>query len=255
VSSKLLTRRTTGRTTTRSTGRSTGRIIRLVTTACGAAGLTALLLTTGCSAGGGGGGEPSATPPADSSASPTSPAPGTGDDTGSDTGGDTAGGTETGSASSAPDDPAQDEAGDRCVTPDLAGSLAVVEGGASTGHYEVAIVLENTSADPCVLQGWPGVSFVGDGDGEQIGAAGTLDRLSPHDAVTLDPGSAAQAVVRVANAENYGEECEQTQADGFRVYPPGEKRSLFVQSDDVTLEACSNADDELLDVQAFRPAG
>lgn len=216
---------------------------RLVTTACGAAGITALLVTAGCSAAAGG--DPAATPPSATDASHTSPAP-------SAPATDEA--TGPGSASSPPTG-SEAEEGERCLTPDLAGSLEVVEGGASAGHYEVAIVLENEAAEPCVLQGWPGVSFVGDGDGEQIGAAGTLDRLSPHDAVTLDPGSAAQAVVQVANAEDYDEDCGQTQADGFRVYPPGETRSLFVQSDQMTLTACSNADDELLDVQAFRPAG
>jgi hypothetical protein len=219
---------------------------KLITTTCGAAGFTALLMTTGCSGVSGSDG-PSAAPSTAAEASPSGSAPSEPSDDA----------TEPGSASSPPSG-SETEAGaegQRCQTPDLTGSLEVVEGGASAGHYEVAIVLENEAAGPCVLQGWPGVSFVGHGDGEQIGAAGTLDRLSPHDAVALDPGAAAQAVVQVANAENYGEECGQTEADGFRVHPPGEKRSLFVQSDQMTLTACSNADDELLDVEAFRPTG
>lgn len=128
-----------------------------------------------------------------------------------------------------------------------------MEGGASAGHYELEIVLENEASEPCVLQGWPGVSFVGDGDGTQIGASATLDRSSPHGSVTLAPGASAHANLSVANAQNFDEGCEQTTADGLRVYPPGEKRSLFVHNDELTLLACANPDDELLDVQAFQP--
>ena len=88
---------------------------------------------------------------------------------------------------------------------------------------------------------------------QKIVVAATLDRSSPHEAVTLDPGAAAQAVVQVANAENYGPECGQTPADGFRVYPPGEKRSLYATNDQLTLTACTDADEVLLDVRAFQP--
>jgi hypothetical protein len=219
----------------------------LVTATCGAAGIAVLLMTAGCSAASTDGGDGSAGGDA-SAAAPSATAP-------SATASSPAAGSPPAGPSPSTTSPPEGTDVPRCQTPDLAGSLAVVEGGASTGHYEVAVVLENQGADPCVLQGWPGVSFVGDGDGEQLGAAGTLDRLSPNDPVTLDPGSAAQAVVQVANAEDYGEECGQTEAGGFRVYPPGEKRSLFVQSDDMTLTACTNAEDELLDVQAFQPMG
>jgi hypothetical protein len=129
----------------------------------------------------------------------------------------------------------------------------VVEGGASAGHYELQIVLENEAEEPCVLQGWPGVSFVGDGNGSQIGAAASLDRSGPNDPVTLEPGATAQAILIVADAHSYGDTCEQTTADGLRVYPPGERRSLFLQDDELTLLGCANPDDELLDVRAFQP--
>lgn len=222
-------------------------------TAWGGAGVAALLMTAGCSAtpsgDADGSGAPSATtsissgPTTTGSPSPTdaasdpdmTPDPGT---------------TPDASATPGPDGAASPP---RCLTPDLAGSLDAVEGGASAGHYELEIELENEAAEPCVLQGWPGVSFVGDGDGTQIGAAATLDRSSPHGSVTLAPGASAHANLSVANAQNFGEDCEQTPADGLRVYPPGEKRSLFVRDDELTLLACANPDDELLDVQAFQP--
>lgn len=235
---------------------------RTVIAACGAAGVAALLLTAGCSAGsadGAGSGTPTASagmpssgptagdaaPTGDPSQPGTTPGAGTTPEPGTTRGPDAAANTPVRS----------EQRVRRCLTPNLTGRLEPVEGGGSAGHYALAIVLTNQADAPCVLQGWPGVSFVGDGDGSQIGAAATLDRTSPHGTVTLEPGSAAQAVVQVANADNYGTECGQTQADGFRVYPPGEKRSLFVQGDQITLTACSDADQELLDVQAFRPAG
>lgn len=220
-------------------------------TVWGAAGVATLLATAGCSAaanedssaGTDGSGTPSAT--TSTSSGPTadgSPSP---DGAASDPG------TTPDASTPAPSDGAASPP--RCLTPDLAGSLEAVEGGASAGHYELEIVLENEASEPCVLQGWPGVSFVGDGDGTQIGAPATLDRSSPHGSVTLAPGTSAHANLSVANAQNFDEGCEQTTADGLRVYPPGEKRSLFVQNDELTLLACANPDDELLDVQAFQP--
>lgn len=226
---------------------------RNIIAACSAAGLAALLMT-GCS--GGPAGDESAsgasTTSADTSAAgPTPSTPAT--DGTADAGGaaDTGGEADPGATATPAGDTEQETA--RCLTPDLAGSVEAVEGGASAGHTELAIVLKNEAATPCILQGWPGVSFVGDDDGTQIGAAATLDRSSPHDSVTLDPGTTAHANLSVANAQNFDEGCDQTTADGFRVYPPGEKRSLFVRNDQLTLTACANADDELLDVQAFQP--
>ena len=223
-----------------------------IMTMCGAAGVAVLLLTAGCSAdaaSSGGDESASATPSATMSAPSESP---------------DASATESSTEDSAePSETATDDSGGsgdsgsasgRCQSPELAGSLLPEEGGAGAGHYEVWIVLKNEAPQTCTLQGWPGTSFVGDGDGEQIGAAAEFDRSSPHETVTLEPGASAQALVRVSNAENYGDECGQTPADGLRVYPPGEKRSLFVQNDQLELTACADIDDPLLQVQALQPA-
>ncbi|MEV0954045.1 DUF4232 domain-containing protein [Promicromonospora sp. NPDC050249] len=228
----------------------TVRGIRWSRTVWGAAGVAALLATAGCSAAASDGADGSGSPSATTSSGPTatgSPSPaGASSDPGTT--------PDTSTPDASTPDPADGAAASpRCLTPDLAGSLEAVEGGASAGHYELAIVLENEASEPCVLQGWPGVSFVGDGDGTQVGAAATLDRSSPHGSVTLAPGASAHANLSVANAQNFDEDCEQTTADGLRVYPPGEKRSLFVRNDELTLLACANPDDELLDVQAFQP--
>ena len=140
---------------------------------------------------------------------------------------------------------------DRCTADVLSASLTAGDGGAA-GSVLPYLVLTNTGSTRCTLQGWPGVSFVGDGNGTQIGAAGDLDRSSPHGTVTLDPGKTAHAPLRIAQAMNYPQDtCQPVTADGLRVYPPGETHSLFVATTNLT--ACRNADVKLITVQALLP--
>ncbi|MCP2265865.1 DUF4232 domain-containing protein [Promicromonospora thailandica] len=225
----------------------------------GAALAALLFLTAGCTAdtGGdttGGGTTPSATAPSASSDTGTDAPSGEADSATTD-GADSGDGASDGAsgASGATDGAGAASESERCLEPDLAGSLAAAPGGGSAGHDQLEIVLTNTGDEDCVLQGWPGVSFVGDGDGTQLGAAAILDRSSAHQPVPLAPGDAAHADLQVAHAENYGDDCHQTPADGLRVYAPGETRSLFVQNDELTLTACASADQELLEVGAFQP--
>jgi hypothetical protein len=50
-------------------------------------------------------------------------------------------------------------------------------------------------------------------------------------AVVLKAGRSAQARLQVTEAGNYApKKCRPAQAEGFRVYPPNEKRSAFVRS-------------------------
>ena len=101
-----------------------------------------------------------------------------------------------------------------------------------------------------LVQGFPGVSFVGDGNGTQLGAAADEDGAS-HGAVALQPGDSARAALRIAQAGNYAAaECDPSDADGFRVYPPGQTDALFVQASGYT--ACTDEGPHLLTVQALR---
>lgn len=139
----------------------------------------------------------------------------------------------------------------RCTSAHLTLSLTAGDGGAA-GSVLPYLVLTNTGAQRCTLQGWPGVSFVGEGNGTQLGAAGDFDRSSPHGTVTLDPGGSAHAPLKIAHAENYSAgTCDPVTADGLRVYPPGETRSLFVASTDLT--ACRSDSVHLITVQALLP--
>ncbi|MGN6408838.1 MAG: DUF4232 domain-containing protein [Curtobacterium sp.] len=140
-----------------------------------------------------------------------------------------------------------------CATSSLAGSIEAGSGGAAGSTY-VHLVLRNTGSSTCTLQGWPGVSFVGDTNGTQIGNAATLDRAAPHPTVTLASGEEAVAPLKVTNSENYPEStCDPTSPDGFRVYPPGSKQSLFIAYTEFA--ACRSTKVTELDVQAFVPAG
>ncbi|AMM21480.1 hypothetical protein AX769_16735 [Frondihabitans sp. PAMC 28766] len=126
-----------------------------------------------------------------------------------------------------------------CATAELTGSLG--QGAGAAGTDTVPIILANRGSVSCTLQGWPGVSAVGGGDGAQIGPAATLDRSTPHATVTLAPGGSAQATVtsRASNAPN----CDPKPSDGFRVYPPGQKASLFVTNKNSAATACSGTQD------------
>lgn len=116
------------------------------------------------------------------------------------------------------------------------------------------LALRNTGSTACTLQGWPGVSFVGGGNGTQIGAAATQEKSSPHPTVTLAAGQTAVAPLKIVQAGNYSKaDCSPKTPDGFRVYPPGSKQSLFVKSADY--QACASADASLLSVQALVPEG
>jgi hypothetical protein len=141
----------------------------------------------------------------------------------------------------------------QCDTGDLSGTIAQGGGGAA-GSVEVTLVLTNNGSSECSLQGWPGVSFVGDGNGTQLGAAAQFDRSTPHPTVVLQPGGTAQAPLRITQALNYPEaDCAPKQADGFRVYPPGATESLFVK--DASVTACTKDSVSLLTVGALVAGG
>lgn len=196
---------------------------------------------TGCSAGTGGS---SAGP----SAAPTTPAA-----TGASASPSAAPTAPVGTGSSAAPTPSGSSdalRSDRCTASALTASLA--QGGAAAGSIMPSLVLTNTGPQRCTLQGFPGVSFVGDGTGTQIGAAGTFETSSPHGTVTLDPGKTAHAPLRIARAENYpAETCQPVPADGLRVYPPGSTQALFVATSGLT--ACRSTQVQLIFVQGLLP--
>lgn len=148
-------------------------------------------------------------------------------------------------------DDATGDVSSRCTVGELTAEIADGGGGAA-GSYGVAIILTNSGQRSCTLQGWPGVSFVGDGNGTQIGASAALDRSSSHETHTLAPGGEVQTIVQIAQTGNYdAAECRPQATDGFRVYPPGSLESIFVPASGSSYEACANAQVQQMTVSAL----
>ncbi|GGF42260.1 hypothetical protein GCM10011519_15140 [Marmoricola endophyticus] len=122
-----------------------------------------------------------------------------------------------------------------------AGDLKVSEsspagnGGGTAGSVYTELTFANTSSSTCVLDGHPGVSFVGNGSGTQLGRGATF--IGPTKRTTLAPGSQARAQLRIASPGVYGDSCAPVAADGFRIYPPDSRASVFVRES--SFRACS----------------
>lgn len=135
-----------------------------------------------------------------------------------------------------------------CVVSDLRLTLGQAQGAA--GSTKLPLVFTNTGGRTCVLDGFPGVSYVqGGADGAQVGAAATRSGQSAGP-VTLAPDATATAMVRAVEVQNYPEDtCVPTPVAGLRVYPPNDTGSIFVP---YATTGCSQTGDGLdqLSVQA-----
>jgi hypothetical protein len=123
-----------------------------------------------------------------------------------------------------------------CKAADLKVSFGRGDAGAGTVYRP--LIFTNVSDHPCVIQGFPGVSYVGGADGHQVGApafrAGTKGP-----AITLNKGETASAAIGFVNVQNYDPvDCQPQPVRGLRVYPPQETASLFV---DMAGTGCGNA--------------
>lgn len=136
-----------------------------------------------------------------------------------------------------------------CTTASLAGSLTNENGAAGSVYY--TLVLTNHGSAACILQGWPGVSFVTGSGGQQVGAAA---RRFPGtaSAITVAPGQGAGAELQITQASNYGTPCQITPVTGLRIYPPNQTGALFVAHTD---QACANTSDVTLQVGPFKALG
>lgn len=120
-------------------------------------------------------------------------------------------------------------------------------GGGAAGSVYMQLILTNSGAEPCVLNGFAGVSLTADANGGPIGAAAARDESTPAAEVLLAPGQAGSATLRYSQAHNY-QDCTVVPAAGFRIYPPEDTASLFLAEPH---DACSNAGINLLTIGAF----
>jgi hypothetical protein len=134
-----------------------------------------------------------------------------------------------------------------CTKADLSAKYRGSDAGMS--HVFGSIVLRNTSDASCFVKGYGGLSYVGGGNGTQVGAA--ADRTpSAAPRTVLAPGDKVRSAVSEAAYGAYPKaECRPTKVDGFRVYVPDETRSIYVEH---PTTGCANPRVHLLQHKAYR---
>ena len=132
-----------------------------------------------------------------------------------------------------------------CTNADLVASYHAAD--SATSHRYGRIRLKNVSGHRCTTGGFGGLSYVGHGDGTQIGAA--ADRVGRARTVLLGPGAKAVSLVDETVAGVYPRRtCRPTHVDGFRVYVPNATRSQFVEH---PTRGCANPDVHLITHRAY----
>ena len=113
-----------------------------------------------------------------------------------------------------------------CTSSMLAASLVNLQGTAGSRIGDLR--LTNISRGSCWSRGYPGVSYVGFGNGTQIGRAATWDAGVVR-TILLAPRQHADAPIRMVNVQNYpASVCRPTPVDGLRVYVPGSRLAKFI---------------------------
>ena len=132
-------------------------------------------------------------------------------------------------------------------------SLQVTAGESSVGagNTTIPLVFTNTGSAACEIGGYPGVSFVGDGNGTEIGAPAERDSGVSPQTVSLAPGASGTALVNVAQAGNFPG-CTVTPVDGFRIYPPNSYAAIFLPLSG--LQGCAEQNIDVLTVQPVLPS-
>ncbi len=160
--------------------------------------------------------------------------------------------SDTSTASSSSGSGATDDDVATCEAGDL--QATATQGDSSAGHVHYDLTFTNSSDDPCRLSGFPGVSVVAGGEGEQIGAAAEHadDEGEP---TVLIPGGTAHATIEAVNIGDdggpLGDSCTPVDADGWRVYPPDSTKALFIRQEG--MKTCSG-DADWLTITGVHPA-
>jgi hypothetical protein len=111
-------------------------------------------------------------------------------------------------------------------------------GGAAAGSTYYPLNLTNTSASPCTLFGYPGVSFVTGPSGSQIGEPASRNPAVTPATVTLAPGAVGHVTLQVVDALNYSKSaCQPVTGHWLRVFPPGQYTALYVKFSALTCSA------------------
>lgn len=127
--------------------------------------------------------------------------------------------------------------GSACATSGLKVAVDTAKSSGAAGSIYYPLDFTNTSASPCTLFGYPGVSFVTGQGGTQLGRAAHRNPVAPAATVTLAPGAVAHATLQVAEAGNYdATQCKPVTAHWLKVFPPDQTGAAYA---DFTTQACS----------------
>lgn len=133
--------------------------------------------------------------------------------------------TTTTAEQSAP--PAAQPGNGLCKSGDL--QLSFGQGDAGAGTVYRALIFTNVSDHSCVIQGFPGLSYVGGADGHQVGAA-AVRVGNKGAAITLNKGATASTSIGFVNVQNFETvTCQPQPVRGLRIYPPQETASMFIE--------------------------
>ena len=122
---------------------------------------------------------------------------------------------------------ASDAVAAQCQTSDLAAGLGPET--AAAGTVAFPIVFTNNGSGPCVLEGFPGVSYATERDSASVGAPAVREGASSGP-VQLAPGGQASALVYAINVHNIvREQCQPVSVPGLRIYPPDNTVSLYLE--------------------------
>ena len=114
-----------------------------------------------------------------------------------------------------------------CTNADLKASFRHTDAGA--GHSFGLLVLRNRSSHSCRTGGYAGLSYVGGGNGTQIGAPAVRVDQGAVASYVVAPGQRLRSATDEVNALNYPKKvCHPAHVDGFRVYVPNSFTSQFV---------------------------
>jgi hypothetical protein len=138
----------------------------------------------------------------------------------------------------------------RCTAASLKAGLGF--DGVAMQHVFRPVQFTNIASTSCVIQGFPGVSFVTGDSGQQVGAPADRDgEIGP--AVTLAPGQTAHAPLSMLNGIGaYSPDeprCGATQIRGIRVFPPDDTAALFIPGDNTV---CGNPSTHTMTVRTVQ---
>lgn len=137
--------------------------------------------------------------------------------------------------------------GDLPAQPCTGTGLAVSLGAPTTSGQTVSqqMFFQNTGPAPCLLRGFPAVSFVAGNAGTRIGPQ-ALPVGERGAELRLEPRAAAVAPLRVTRAGSYDSgACRPVPVRGLRVAPPGGTGSVFVPRPDTACSAAPDTDPQM----------